>query len=62
MVDAAGLKTVPCAGVLKTHANFMVNVGHARAADVLALIRSSSRSPPRGVLWVEFQWSVRPDA
>jgi UDP-N-acetylmuramate dehydrogenase len=41
LVDAAGLKgaRVGDAQVSEKHANFMVNVGHARAADVLALIR-----------------------
>ncbi|MFZ1817741.1 MAG: UDP-N-acetylmuramate dehydrogenase, partial [Nitrospira sp.] len=41
LVDAAGLKgaRIGDAQVSEKHANFMVNVGHARAADVLALIR-----------------------
>lgn len=41
LVDVAGLKgaRVGDAQVSEKHANFMVNVGHARAADVLALIR-----------------------
>ena len=41
LVDAAGLKgaRVGDAQVSDKHANFMVNVGHARAADVLALIK-----------------------
>jgi UDP-N-acetylmuramate dehydrogenase len=41
LVDAAGLKgaRVGDAQVSEKHANFVVNVGHARAADVLALIR-----------------------
>lgn len=41
LVDAAGLKGVRVgdAQVSEKHANFMVNVGHARAADVLALIK-----------------------
>ena len=41
LVDAAGLKgtRVGDAQVSEKHANFMVNVGHARAADVLSLIR-----------------------
>jgi UDP-N-acetylmuramate dehydrogenase len=41
LVDAAGLKgaRVGDAQVSEKHANFMVNVGHARAADVLALIK-----------------------
>jgi len=41
LVDAAGLKgaRVGDAQVSEKHANFMVNLGHARAADVLALIR-----------------------
>ena len=41
LVDAAGLKgaRIGDAQVSEKHANFMVNVGHARAADVLALIK-----------------------
>lgn len=41
LVDAAGLKgaRVGDAQVSDKHANFMVNLGQARAADVLALIR-----------------------
>lgn len=41
LVDAAGLKgaRVGDAQVSDKHANFMVNIGHARAADVLALIK-----------------------
>ena len=41
LVDVAGLKgaRVGDAQVSEKHANFMVNVGHARAADVLALIK-----------------------
>ena len=41
LVDAAGLKgaRVGDAQVSEKHANFMVNLGHARAADVLTLIR-----------------------
>ena len=41
LVDAAGLKgaRVGDAQVSEKHANFVVNVGHARAADVLTLIR-----------------------
>ena len=41
LVDAAGLKgaRIGDAQVSEKHANFMVNLGHARAADVLALIR-----------------------
>ena len=41
LVEAAGLKgaRVGDAQVSEKHANFMVNVGHARAEDVLALIK-----------------------
>ena len=41
LIDAAGCRgfAVGDAQVSEKHANFMVNVGHARAADVLALIR-----------------------
>lgn len=41
LVEEAGLKgaRIGDAQVSEKHANFMVNVGHARAADVLALIR-----------------------
>jgi UDP-N-acetylmuramate dehydrogenase len=41
LVEAAGLKgaRIGDAQVSEKHANFMVNVGHARAEDVLALIR-----------------------
>ncbi len=41
LVDAAGLKgaRIGDAQVSEKHANFMVNVGHARAADVVALIK-----------------------
>ena len=41
LVDAAGLKgaRIGDAQVSEKHANFMVNVGHASAADVLALIK-----------------------
>ena len=41
LVDAAGLKgaRIGDAQVSEKHANFMVNLGHARAGDVLALIR-----------------------
>lgn len=41
LVEAAGLKgaRIGDVQVSEKHANFMVNVGHARAKDVLALIR-----------------------
>ena len=41
LVEAAGLKgtRIGDAQVSEKHANFMVNVGHARAEDVLALIK-----------------------
>lgn len=41
LVEAAGLKgaRIGDVQVSEKHANFMVNVGHARAEDVLALIR-----------------------
>jgi UDP-N-acetylmuramate dehydrogenase len=41
LVEAAGMKGVRIgdAQVSDKHANFMINVGHARAEDVLALIR-----------------------
>ncbi|MBI4001938.1 MAG: UDP-N-acetylmuramate dehydrogenase [Nitrospira defluvii] len=42
LVEAAGLKgaRIGDAQVSEKHANFMVNVGHARAEDVLALIKN----------------------
>ena len=45
LVEAAGLKgaRIGDAQVSEKHANFMVNVGHARAADVVALIKKVAR-------------------
>ena len=41
MIDAAGLKGTQIGGAMisPVHANFFVNTGAARAADLLALIR-----------------------
>ncbi|HZS10654.1 MAG TPA: UDP-N-acetylmuramate dehydrogenase [Nitrospirales bacterium] len=46
LIEQAGLKgsRVGDAQVSEKHANFVVNIGHARAADVLALIRRVGRT------------------
>jgi UDP-N-acetylmuramate dehydrogenase len=46
VIEAAGLKgaRVGDAQVSEKHANFMVNLGHAKAADVIALIKKVGRT------------------
>jgi UDP-N-acetylmuramate dehydrogenase len=43
LIEAAGLKGMKCGGaqISERHANFIVNVGGARAADIVALIKEA---------------------
>ena len=60
LIEAVGLKgyTVGAARISEVHANFVVNVGGARAADVLA-IAEHARGAVREHFGVELEWEVR---
>lgn len=60
LIEAAGLKgfTVGRAQVSPVHANFVVNLGGARAADVLA-VAEHARATVRKKFDVDLEWEVR---
>lgn len=43
LIEAAGLKGARCgdAQISELHANFFINLGHAKAADIFALIQQA---------------------